>query len=447
MKRKQIPGNMDSSPQKMSRRKALATMAGAVGLAALPGVGHALNPIKKERRDIQTSAFTSIHTMRNAVSRQFTTFDLNTKIKAHLVGPGEKSVLVDHTSPGVITRMWFTINGWFWENWDLSKERWPDPTILKMLILRIYWDGEDYPSVECPIGDFFGIGHCEYKHYMSKYIGMSSGGFYCYFPMPFKKVRIEVENLHHRLTTSVFLNANYDQLESLPEGMGRFHCLYNAGTNPGYEPLTILQTKGHGHFIGCSLSMQSWLPNYLGYLEAPEFIYIDTEDKSVPTIVGSGLEDYFNGGWYFREGEFWWLPLPILQDTALIAVNQPLANSCLVIQNQRGTKTGQNHEKIKSRTLRPKYPLWNTSVSFAKVQICPLKNEGKSLFLSFTTHFHTIVTQMWLLQTVLTSNGMACENRVLNFVLHSVGHFQKRELAIEPKICHPYCPILGFVNV
>ena len=162
MKRKQIPGNMDSSPQKMSRRKALATMAGAVGLAALPGVGHALNPIKKERRDIQTSAFTSIHTMRNAVSRQFTTFDLNTKIKAHLVGPGEKSVLVDHTSPGVITRMWFTINGWFWENWDLSKERWPDPTILKMLILRIYWDGEDYPSVVCPIGVFFGIGHCEY---------------------------------------------------------------------------------------------------------------------------------------------------------------------------------------------------------------------------------------------------------------------------------------------
>ena len=46
--------------------------------------------------------------------------------------------------------------------------------------------------------------------------------------------------------------------------------------------------------------------NYLGYLEAPEFIYIDTEDKSVPTIVGSGLEDYFNGGWYFREGEILW---------------------------------------------------------------------------------------------------------------------------------------------
>lgn len=147
------------------------------------------------------------------------------------------------------------------------------------------------------------------------------------------------------------------------------------------------------------------------------------------------------------QGPFWWLPLPTFQNTTFITVNQPLANFCFVTQNQRGTKTGQNHGKIKSRTLRPKYPLWNTSVSFAKVQICPLKNEGKSLFLSFTTHFPTIVPLMWLLQTVLTSNGLGCENRVLNFVLHSVGHFQKRELAIEPKICHPYCPILGFGNV
>ena len=53
---------------------------------------------------------------------------------------------------------------------------------------------------------------------------------------------------------------------------------------------------------------------------------------------------------------FWWLPLPILQNTTLITVNQPLANCCLLVQNQQGTKTGQNHRKIKSRTLCPKYP-------------------------------------------------------------------------------------------
>lgn len=80
------------------------------------------------------------------------------------------------------------------------------------------------------------------------------------------------------------------------------------------------------------------------------------------------------------QGPFWWLPLPILQNAVLTAVNQPLANFCFVTQNQRGTKTGQNHGKIKSRTLCPKYPLWNTSVSFAKVQICPLKTRGNPYF-------------------------------------------------------------------
>lgn len=150
------------------------------------------------------------------------------------------------------------------------------------------------------------------------------------------------------------------------------------------------------------------------------------------------------------QGPFWWLLVVAVTNPPKYSFNRCKSATCKFlsrIQNQRGTKTGQNHGKIKSRTLRPKYPLWNTSVSFAKVQICPLKNEGKSLFLSFTTHFPTIVLQMWLLQAILTSNSMTCEYRVLNFVLHSVGHFQKRELAIEPKICHPYCPILGFVNV
>ena len=176
-------------------------------------------------------------------------------------------------------------------------------------------------------------------------------------------------------------------------------------------------------------------------------IGIDMFDEEIDDVIFQTNEFLTDATFIGASGPFWWLPLPILQNTILIAVNQPLADFCFVTQNQRGTKTGQNHGKIKSRTLRPKYPLWNTSVSFAKVQICPLKNEGKSLFLSFTTHFPTIVPQMWLLQTVLTSNGLVCENWVLNFVLHSVGHFQKRELAIEPKICHPYCPILGFVNV
>lgn len=192
-------------------------------------------------------------------------------------------------------------------------------------------------------------------------------------------------------------------------------------------------------------SVTSGMGSYITDLS--KTIGVDLFEEDIDNVVFRTNEFLCSADFIGSDGPFWWLPLPILPNTTLIVVNQPLANCCLVIQNQRGTKTGQNHGKIKSRTLRPKYPLWNTSVSFAKVQICPLKNEGKSLFLSFTTHFPTIVLQMWLLQAILTSNSMTCENRVLNFVLHSVGHFQKRELAIEPKICHPYCPILGLVNV
>ena len=112
-------------------------------------------------------------------------------------------------------------------------------------------------------------------------------------------------------------------------------------------------------------------------------------------------------------------------------------------RDKNGTKPRKN--KVKNTSLE--ISLLEYLCFVFKVQICPLKNEGKSLFLSFTTHFPTIVLQMWLLQAILTSNSMTCENWMLNFVLHSVGHFQKRELAIEPKICHPYCPILGFGNV
>ena len=286
---------------RFSRRQALTGVATLAGAEILP-------QLSAQAASGNLSAAipaSQIYAMREGSSHQFTTFDDKTKQKEYNLKPGETKILVDHQMTGIITRMWFTLSGWFWENWDGGDEtRWPDPTILKKVILRIYWDGNEFPSVEAPIGDFFGMGQCEYRPYLSQYIGMSSGGFYCYFPMPFQKVRIEIQNLHDRLVPAIFLNANYQSLDAPPPGSGRFHCLYNAGTNPGSEPIVILKAKGRGHFVGCSLSIQGRLPNYLGFLEAPEYFYIDAEEGAPPTFTGTGLEDYFNGGWYFREGEF-----------------------------------------------------------------------------------------------------------------------------------------------
>lgn len=283
----------------VSRRQAMGSV------AALAGADLLLQGRAAHGAPAMPTDAAPIYRMRAGRSGQLTTFDDATKQKEYNLKPGETHVLAERSTPGIITRLWMTMSGWFWENWDGEDEsRWPDPAILKKVILRIYWDGNDFPSIEAPIGDFFGMGQCEYKPYLSDYTGLSSGGFYCYFPMPFRKVKIEVQNLHDRLVPAMFLNANFQALDVLPPGAGRLHCLYNAGTNPGSKPIEILRATGRGHFVGCALSIQGRQPNYLGFLEAPEYFHIDTEDGGPPTFTGTGLEDYFNGGWYFREGEF-----------------------------------------------------------------------------------------------------------------------------------------------
>ncbi|MBN2366833.1 MAG: DUF2961 domain-containing protein, partial [Calditrichaeota bacterium] len=79
---------------------------------------------------------------------------------------GQKATIAQMEGPGVITRIWITIDS-------------RDPYFLRRIVLRMYWDDEKNPSVEVPVGDFFGTGF-RYKHYLSQFLGMSSGGYYCY---------------------------------------------------------------------------------------------------------------------------------------------------------------------------------------------------------------------------------------------------------------------------
>jgi hypothetical protein len=237
--------------------------------------------------------------LRSSHTHQCTTFIPSSGEKTRYLAPGARAVIAEAEGPGVVTRMWFTFPGWFWQHW--APQNPVDQTILRMLILRIYWDGSPAPSIQAPLGDFFGVGHCEYRHWTSRFLGMSSGGFYCYFPMPFSSMRVEVENMHSTLGIDFFANITWDQEERLEPSAGRFHCAYRQQENPGPEPIEILDAKGRGHYVGCCLSLQGRDPGYLSYLEAPEYAFIDGDE---PTIMGTGLEDYFNGGWYFRDQEF-----------------------------------------------------------------------------------------------------------------------------------------------
>lgn len=245
----------------------------------------------------------NISKLKKLKTYQLTTFNLEKRSKTIDVPRGKKVTLGEVKGHGCIKQLWLTFPGWFYAHWEPSLGI--SQSILKTLILRIYWDGSDKPAVQCPVGDFFGNGLCEISNFTSKYFGMSSGGFFCKFPMPFKKgFRIEMENLDENVDTDVFLNVLYHVDEKPPENVGYFHALFQTKKHKGPEPVEIADVNNtRGHLVGCSLSMQAEERNYLGFLEAPEYIYID-DDTDKPTIVGTGLEDYFLGGWYFREGCF-----------------------------------------------------------------------------------------------------------------------------------------------
>lgn len=233
---------------------------------------------------------------------QWTTFDLNKGTKTIFVKPGENKTIFNHSGCGIVTRLWMTMPGWFHRYWD--EKATTDPTVLRLSIIKIYYDGETEPSVLAPVGDFFGVGHCEYRHYTARLLGMSRGGFYSFFPMPFhKSFRLEIENMHSQETIELFFNVQYKTLQSLPGNAGLFHCAFNSAACGPADPLLVADIRGEGHFAGCAVSIQGAAPNVMSYLEAPEHIWIDDENE--PSIIGTGMEDYFGGGWYFRGGEFY----------------------------------------------------------------------------------------------------------------------------------------------
>jgi hypothetical protein len=235
-------------------------------------------------------------------THQLTTFRLPDKSKVIPVRRGEKVTIGEVSGKGYISQLWLTFPGYFYQHWD--PEQPISQTILKTLILRIYWDNATEPAVAAPVGDFFGIGLCEPGNFASQYLGMSSGGFFCKFPMPFRKgFRIEIENLDDKIDTIVFMNVLYQLTEDINESTGYFHTQFHTARLNGEDPVHIAEVAGRGHYAGCTLSMQGKPMKYFAFLEAPEYVYVD-DDWETPRIVGTGLEDYFLGGWYFREGVF-----------------------------------------------------------------------------------------------------------------------------------------------
>lgn len=195
---------------------------------------------------------------------------------------GQTFEIANIEGPGVIQQIWMTPTG----NW-----RWS--------ILRFYWDDAEHPSIECPVGDFFGCGWGKYAQLTSLAICVNPGSaFNCYWPMPFRRrCRITMENIGPEGMT-LFYQVNYS-LEPVPQEAAYFHAQFRR-TNPvPYKQVyTILDgVEGQGHYVG---TYMCWGVNNNGWWGEGEIKFFMDGDKEFPTICGTGTEDYFCGSYNFE---------------------------------------------------------------------------------------------------------------------------------------------------
>lgn len=203
-----------------------------------------------------------------------------------VVQPGEVFTMADITGPGIIRHIWITDS--------CPKNR--------TLILRMYWDGSDTPSVEVPLGDFFAC--AEYQNYAQvtslPVCVNPKRAFNCYWDMPFyQNARITIENIYHEKIT-VYYQIDYHAGE-IPEKRGYFHAQFRR-ENPLKEKgiYTILDNvQGNGQYVGTYLF---WGVNNNGWWGEGEIKFYLDGDTEFPTICGTGTEDYFCGSWNFDIG-------------------------------------------------------------------------------------------------------------------------------------------------
>ena len=222
----------------------------------------------------------------------------NGNADARGIEPGETLVIADLTGPGRIQHIWNTIAA-------------SEAGASRLVVLRMYWDGEKQPSVEAPLGDFFVIGHGTDRAMRSLPVMVSSEGKArnCYWPMPFRKsAKITVTNEGKERVNAFYYYVDWQQLPSLPEQTPYFHALYRQEypTSPDKDYL-IADIEGRGHYVGTVLNVRQREGGWFG--EGDDFFYIDGEKE--PSLKGTGTEDYFCDAWGFREftGPFYGVPV------------------------------------------------------------------------------------------------------------------------------------------
>ena len=205
------------------------------------------------------------------------------------IAAGETCELADIDGPGAIQSMW--LSG------DISR-RGP---LSRFYILRIYWDGQEQPSVECPAADFFASGWGDFAQVNSLPVAVNPNrALNCFWEMPFRKhCRITLENRHDE-DMRCFYQVNYT-LTGVPDDAAYSHAQFRrVNPLPYKQPYTILDgVRGVGHYVGTAMA---WGVNNNGWWGEGEIKFYLDGDGEFPTICGTGTEDYFGGAYNWDVG-------------------------------------------------------------------------------------------------------------------------------------------------
>jgi hypothetical protein len=252
---------------------------------------NSLNNIAKIRKEIKRKRISSYD--KSGANIDFTP-----------IKPNNKVIIGDIKGAGIIKHIWMTLAS-------------ADPYYLRKILIRMWWDNEKDPSVECPIGDFFGVGHAKAVNYWSLPLSMGpqdGRGFNCFFPMPYaKRALIEVEN-ETQSELVCYYYIDYEEYKEIEEDYGRFHATWNrenpckgsdykkarkieifSKKNLNHEnDYLLLEAEGEGHYVGCHVDIHNLYVsdkhNWPG--EGDDYIEIDNGEI---IIYGTGTEDYFSG--------------------------------------------------------------------------------------------------------------------------------------------------------
>jgi hypothetical protein len=201
------------------------------------------------------------------------------------IAPGETRTLADVRGSGAIQHIWMTLTG----HWRHS-------------ILRIYWDNQETPSVECPAGDFFACGWGQYAQISSLAVCVNPGSaFNCYWEMPYRSgFRMTMTNIAAQEMT-LYYQITFTETD-VPDDLAYFHAQFRRVNPLPYKQVyTILDgVCGQGQYVG---TYMAWGVNNNGWWGEGEIkFYIDGDDE-YPTICGTGTEDYFCGSYNFDVGK------------------------------------------------------------------------------------------------------------------------------------------------